>query len=70
MDGSVTLDFLSALTSGRASFVDYLGRCDMAVRSFPDDHPDKPGAVEFQSGGERWLAEFYPNGNFKALVWG
>ena len=61
--------FLCAVTLGREAFVDYLAARGVAVQRFPDDHPERPGAIEFQSDDETWLAEFYPKGHFKQLVW-
>lgn len=63
-----TAEFLLALLR-RDGLLAYLDARGISHKVRPEGHPDRPGSVHFDLGGERWVADYWRNGSFKMLIW-
>lgn len=65
LPGPVLSEFLDTLTA-HATFVEWLRDQGAAFQQSVDNSLTE---VRFRWDGHFWSARFYPNGNFKELVW-
>lgn len=61
-------ELLLALVT-RDRFLEFLKKHDLPYRVLPEDHPDDPNEIQFELGGEHWLATYKGTRYFKMLFW-